>query len=127
MPETEPTPWELMRILRDIREDLRDIKRNSITRDEWGLEKEASDRRFGELAARQIEWRNASTEEHKELHARIDAVVKDVKEVRKERDTDEKSKQKDASTRRFSLALAGFAAALSLLTGLIQFVVNGGA
>lgn len=126
MPETEPTPWELMRVLRDIREDIRDMKRASITRDEWALAQQATERQISETNARIVEWRDNSIAEHKELEAADEALAKDIKELRRERDADEKAKQKDASTRRFSLALAGFAAALSMLTGLIQFVVNGG-
>lgn len=125
MPETEPTAWELMRILRDIREDLRDMKKNSITRDEWALTTQATDRRFEETTARMAEWRNTSTEEHVELHARIDAVVKDVKIVRQEREADEKEHRKEASQRRFTVAVAVFGAALSVVTGAAVFILQG--
>lgn len=124
-PEAEPSAWELMRVLRDIRDDQREMKRSMITRDEWALYSQATDRRFEETAARMAEWRDASTAEHVELHARVDAVVKDVKEVRKERDEDEKERHKENSQRRFTVAVAIFGAALSILTGVSVFILQG--
>lgn len=114
-----------MRILRDIREDLREMKRNSITRDEWALSTQATDRRFEEMAGRMSEWRDTSTAEHVELHARVDAVVKDLKEVRAERAQDERAQQKEASKRRFTVAMSIFAGALSIVTGVAVFILQG--
>lgn len=115
MPETQPTPWELMRILRDIRDDLRDVKRNSITRDEWNLAQQSTDRRFSEAAERMGEWRDTSVAEHVALDAKISAVRKEVDAVKGE-----------ASKRRFSLALSAFGASLSLIVGIALFVIQRG-
>lgn len=125
MGETQPTSWELMRILRDIRDDQREMKRSMITRDEWALYSQATDRRFQEMAQRMSEWRDASTAEHVELHARVDAVVKDVKEARAEHAQGVAERHKDASQRRFTIAAAVFGAGLSIVTGISVFILQG--
>ena len=125
VPETQPTPWELMRVLREIREDQREMKRSMITRDEWALYAQANDRRFQEMAERMTELRDTSTAEHVELHARVDAVVKDVRQVEKARAEDERAAQKEASKRRFSVALAVLAAGLSVVTAIAVAVLQG--
>lgn len=124
-PETEPTPWELMRVLRDIREDLRDIKKNSITRDEWTATQQGTDRRFEEVMSRVTEWRDASVAEHVALSGRIDAVKKDIDAVKNERVTEAREREAEASKRRFTLAMAVFGAGLSVVTGVLVFIVQG--
>lgn len=121
VPETEPTAWELMRILRDIREDLRDMKRNSITRDEWALAQEATARQFVEVNKRV----DGSLMEHKTIEGQIDAVKKDIQEVRRERAEDEKEKRKDRSSRIFAIALAGVAAVFAFISSILQGGVAG--
>ena len=96
-----------------------------ITRDEWALYSQATDRRFEESNQRMAEWRDASTAEHVELHARVDAVAKDIKEVRAERAQDERLQQKEASKRRFTIAMSIFAGALSIVTGIAVFILQG--
>lgn len=118
MPETEPTAWELMRILRDIREDLREMKKSSITRDEWALSQQSIDRQILEVNKRV----DNSMLEHKEIEAEIEAVKKDVKEVREERVADDKERRKDKSTRWFAVVLAG----VSVLFALLRDVILGG-
>lgn len=83
-------------------------------------------RRIDEVQTRALnaitDWRTESVAEHKELEAQIEAVEKDVKEVRRERDADDKERRKDRSTRWFAVALAG----VSVLFGLFRDVLLGG-
>ena len=120
MPETEPTAWELMRILRDIREDLRDMKKNSITRDEWALAQEATARQFVEVNKRV----DGSLLEHKGIQQQIENVEKEVKEVRRERELDEKEKRKQASGARLAIAVATFSALLAFASAILQGVLG---
>lgn len=123
----QPDPWRL------VIDQLNRIEANMLTRSEFSAHQQRFDgalsdttRRIDEVQTRALnaitDWRTESIGEHKELEAQIDAVVKDVREVRKERDSDDKERRKDRSTRWFAVALAG----VSVLFGLFRDVLLGG-
>lgn len=55
MPETEPTPWELMRVMREVQTDIRAIKSDAVTKDSFREfqreQREANERLGAEVAA----------------------------------------------------------------------------
>lgn len=87
MPETEPTPWELMRVLRGMDSKLDNV----VTKDMFQAESRRVDERFDEQGRDIADERTARAEaigeekaarqrEDVELAARIDKVMSDLKE-----------------------------------------------
>src|SRR5690606_6034357 len=123
----QPDPWRL------VMDQLNRIEANMLTRAEFSAHQQRfdgalieKDRRIDEVQTRALtaitDWRTESIGEHKELEAKIETVEKDVREVRKEREADDKERRKDRSTRWFAVALAG----VSVLFGLFRDVLLGG-
>lgn len=63
MPETEPTPWELMRVMRDIQADVRAMRSESVTKEtfrEFQREvRESSAKLGGEVAQERADRKEA--------------------------------------------------------------------
>lgn len=49
MPETDPTPWELMRTLRDIKDQQERIAASMLTAQMFEIHQRGTDRRFAEI------------------------------------------------------------------------------
>lgn len=133
MPETEPTPWELMRVLRDIREDVRSMKTDMITRDEWSASVQSIDRRFLEVDRRQDEWKRESQAAHVDIEAQakedkvaaaaaVAEVRAEVQQVRKEvRDAADKQR-----TQRSTLWIGvGLAVLAAILPRVVELFIGG--
>lgn len=110
-------------------DQLTRIEANMLTRTEWTAHQQRFDgaladmhRRIDDVQARSAtqtsEWRAESMAAHKEYDARLDAM-------QKERREDEKVKEKEASSRRFTLALSILGGALSIITGITVFIIQG--
>lgn len=136
MTDTRPggqTPYSWQQVMMDT---LNRIESRMLTRDEFSAHQQRFDGALSEMRSRIDEvqtraltatsdWRAESISEHKELETQIEAVAKDIKEVRRERSEDERNQQKEASKRRFTVAMAAFGAGLSIITGIAVFILQG--
>lgn len=77
-PETEPTPWELMRLLRKIDDRLEHMETRMVSGEVFRAHQEAIERRFNEAEADQRDWTVESRGEHVRLDAKVDTLRVDL-------------------------------------------------
>ena len=122
-PGGQPDPWRL------VMDQLNRIEANMLTRGEFSAHQQRFDgaisdmnRRIDEVQTRALqttsEWRAESIAAHKEFDRELEVLRTDISDDRKE-------KQKESSQRRFTLAMSLLAGGLSVVTGVVVFVVQG--
>lgn len=125
MTDRMPDPWKM------VFDQLNRIESNMLTRGEFSAHQQRFDHAIAEVRARvdevqtrslqtTAEWRADSIAQHKELEAQINQVGKEIKDVREERQHDEKEQRKNKSSRWFAIALAGLAAVFTFLNNVVQ-------
>lgn len=62
MPETEPTPWELMRVLREIKDDVKSIRSEALTKEAFREEQRHVHERLEDLGSEIADERTARKE-----------------------------------------------------------------
>lgn len=70
MPETEPTPWELMRVLRDIQGDVRSMRSEAMTKEAFREHQREERERHEQLGRELADERTARV---RELEAAVTA------------------------------------------------------
>lgn len=80
-PEKEdPTAWELLRAVREVRDSVREVADRMLTKDRFDEYQRGTDRRFEALEKRQAEWEAKSERAHGELNAKITSVDDSIQE-----------------------------------------------
>jgi len=120
----EPYSWQQV-----MMDTLNRIESRMLTRDEFAAHQQRFDNSLSEMRTRidevqtraltaTSEWRAESIAEHKEFRTELDSMKAELTEERK-------FKQRDESKRRFTIAMSVFAGALSVVTGVAVFILQG--
>lgn len=128
-PETEPTPWELMRLLRKIDDRLEHMETRMVSGDVFKAHQEAIERRFQEVEGDQRAWTVESRGEHVRLDAKVDNLRVDLTaqlDAYREKQADMERAQREARSRNWlAIGIATLSALLGLGSGVILRAMGG--
>lgn len=132
MPPEEPTPWELMRRLDQVLEQLGRMETRMLTVDVFKAYQEATERRFQSIEKDQQSWTVESRGEHVRLDGRLNSLNVDFRaqlDAHKEKqDTLERAQREARSRVWLGIGLGVLSILGSLAVGIImQSSMGGGA
>jgi len=116
MPETEPTPWELMRVLRAIQEDVRSMRSEAMTKEAFREHQREERERHEQLGRELSDERTARVRELESAVTARNAAIADEKTARIKADADETTAREKA--------FAALEARLDRTTGWVKYGVT---
>lgn len=119
MAEDDVTTGELARLIKGIREDIRDMHRNFLAVQVWEVEKRAIEDARRTMGREIGELRNTLSTMEAEKEAEHKAIDLELKTIRKEGHDRDESARRERARNWFAMGLAAFGVVLGIIGNVV--------